>query len=502
MPSKRSEEPKIALFDVNEIELGEKIGSGAFSNVYEIKSFRPIENGMNANPKRSCHTTRRHLTRHALREETGKARYAAKFLKQELILEDSDAFENAARDLEREASMMASIDHRNILKVRGLACNGIESYAVMGRSDGFFVIFDRLQETLAERINLCQVDFLKTPGSREFVDIANKRLLRQLIHAEQLKFASDIAGALEYLHHNRVVYRDLKPDNIGLDHRGETKLFDFGFARELPEGSCVTDEEFEMSGQIGTARYMAPEIYRREPYNEKSDVYSFAHVLWETLTFERPYDGYSIEMHEEQVIDQGDRPMIDPMWPLAIQELLERAWHPDIAERPSMTEVRAILLEEIANSKSAPEVVELVQAPRRRRSMRGSAKFSLAMGEETAEQTSCKPRRKKTTKRRDSLSETLPDNKPDQTTTKQKVKRRNSINSTSSAQITSASDPMIDKHLKMGRRGLERRPSGRASFLMSARRTKDPNLNAGESSKKARAKTKPARRKAVISRAA
>mmetsp|Transcript_5007 Transcript_5007/g.11236 ORF Transcript_5007/g.11236 Transcript_5007/m.11236 type:complete len:247 (-) Transcript_5007:126-866(-) len=196
---------------------------------------------------------------------------------------------------------------------------------------------DRLQQTLTQRIEEWKALIDAAVGGDEKT--------RKKLWIEQLTIALDIASALEYLHGQGYIFRDLKPDNVGLDSEGRGKLFDFGLARKMPTGSG----QFQMSGQVGTCRYMAPEVYKCRDYNAKADVYSFSHLLWEMLALEKPYQGYTKQMHKKRIVRKGLRPELDPSWPLGIQKLLEWSWHRDMAERPSMAEIRAALEAEIAD---------------------------------------------------------------------------------------------------------------------------------------------------------
>lgn len=71
-----------------------------------------------------------------------------------------------------------------------------------------------------------------------------------------------------------VIYRDLKPSNIGFDVRDDAKLFDFGLAIEF-QPEAVENGNYKLTGMTGTMRYMAPEVALSHSYTEKADVFSF-----------------------------------------------------------------------------------------------------------------------------------------------------------------------------------------------------------------------------------
>jgi serine/threonine protein kinase len=254
-------------------------------------------------------------------------RYACKHLKEDL-LSRPDEFQTAATELAYEAHMMSSFDHPNILKIRGWAQNGISSFED-GRHDSFFLLLDLLDETLDQRIERWSQD-------DAFLDqrTSNLRFL------EKLQILIEIASALDYVHDNGVIFRDLKPNNIGLLH-GQVQLFDFGLSRELP--TLDTSTPFQMSGKVGTIRYMAPEVVLHQPYNVSADVYSWTMVAYEVLTGEKPFSGWTPELYTDYVCKQGMRPDVNSIPHLDLQVLLQHSWQNNATQRPSLKHIIAQL---------------------------------------------------------------------------------------------------------------------------------------------------------------
>ena len=96
-----------------------------------------------------------------------------------------------------------------------------------------------------------------------------------------VKLGSDICRALEYCEKNNILHRDIKPANIFISRHGDFKLGDFGIAR------CMADANTLMT-QRGTARYMAPEVFRGGHYGFQVDIYSLGLVLYQYMNENRP----------------------------------------------------------------------------------------------------------------------------------------------------------------------------------------------------------------------
>lgn len=167
-----------------------------------------------------------------------------------------------------------------------------------------------------------------------------------------------------YLFLLSIIYRDLKPDNIGFDVRGDVKIFDFGLAKEFDPTTVADDGTYKLTGDTGSPRYMATEVALNQPYNELCDVFSFCILLWQLLKIETPFDGYTMSMFKKQVIAAGSRPKVDPKWPAELCDMMRRGWGPSLKDRPSMEDISLALREEISKN-TDEEVDEIMDASRK-----------------------------------------------------------------------------------------------------------------------------------------
>ena len=198
-----------------------------------------------------------------------KRAVAIKVLPESLAL---DA-ERLAR-FQREAEVLAALNHPNIAQIHGLE-----------KSDGTIALVMELVEgpTLADRIAQGAIP----------VD-------------EALPIAKQIAEALEAAHEQGIVHRDLKPANIKVRPDGTVKVLDFGLAKALEPASAlgtsagqalsqaptITTPAMTVAGMIlGTAAYMSPEQAKGKTVDKRSDVWAFGAVLFEMLTGKRAFAG-------------------------------------------------------------------------------------------------------------------------------------------------------------------------------------------------------------------
>jgi len=332
-------ESSVAVFHNSEIVLGKLLGSGGFSQVYEASAFNLLQTSPSSAAS-EMNLARRIIESTAI-DHRGQTTYALKHLDKKL-LQNPDEFCAAAADLYVEAKYMSRFNHPNILKLRGMANGGTSAFRE-GRHNAFFLLTDRLVDTLDDRIERWATE--RTP-----LGPMDSRLVLKT------NIALQMALALEYLHERRIVFRDLKPHNIGFKSDDTVQLFDFGLCRELPTPAqpMNQDETYKMS-EAGTKRYMAVEIYKNmgSRYNLKADCYSWAAVFYEMLSLQKPYNGISDEQFQTFVLGQGLRPQLSQLQlPRKIEHLVQQGWQHNHVQRPSIKVIRLGLQQIIADWES------------------------------------------------------------------------------------------------------------------------------------------------------
>src|SRR5215469_7797505 len=168
---------------------------------------------------------------------------------------------NRMARFEREARVLASLNHPNIAQLYGVEEHALVMEMVEGESPKGPTPFD-----------------------------------------ETWKIAMQIAGALEYAHDKGVVHRDLKPANVKVTPDGIVKLLDFGLAKAYSDQSETASGDPSLSPTLtlgatvvgtimGTAAYMSPEQARGKPVDKRADIWSWGVVLYELLTGEQMFRG-------------------------------------------------------------------------------------------------------------------------------------------------------------------------------------------------------------------
>ncbi|XP_027361246.1 integrin-linked protein kinase 1-like [Abrus precatorius] len=159
--------------------------------------------------------------------------------------------------------------------------------------------------------------------------------------ATAINFALDIARGMAYLHNepNVIIHRDLKPRNVLLvnssaDH---LKVGDFGLSKLIKVQS--SHDVYKMTGETGSYRYMAPEVFKHRRYDKKVDVFSFAMILYEMLEGEPPFSNYE-PYDGAKYVAEGHRPTFRAKgYTPELRELTDECWATDANQRPFFIEI-------------------------------------------------------------------------------------------------------------------------------------------------------------------
>lgn len=246
-----------------------------------------------------------------------------------------------AADLVKEGWILATLVRSdNVIQVHGWQENGLHTLN-NGFHDGFFLILERLQFTLGDRIKEWQK--IKSKFSNPFSlrrrnGLSNGMAKLQLLR-ERLLVIPQVARGIGSMHKMGLIHRDLKPDNIGLGLDGKWKIFDLDVARICPtrNPSHYFSKGFRLTKRVGSPRYMSPECAKGTGYNCLTDVYSFGLIAHEIITLLKPYDEVPSELHDQQIFYEHHRPMISNHWPISMKYFLDSSWHKDWSQRPNLT---------------------------------------------------------------------------------------------------------------------------------------------------------------------
>ena len=257
------------------------------------------------------------------------------------VLPDSMALDEERRlRFEREAKLLATLNHAGIAQVYGFEESDGTKYLIMELVEG---------ETLADRLN----------RSALRVD-------------EALDIALQVAHGLEAAHEKGVVHRDLKPANIMVTEDNVAKILDFGIARAMQEQSTSTGEsldsptitaDYTKPGVVlGTAAYMSPEQARGRAVDKRADIWSFGAVLYECLTGrvlfagETAADSMGAIMHREpdwQDLPEGTPPTVHLLLRRCLTKDRKHRLH-DIAD--ARVELQAAIADPTGSSLSLPQL--------------------------------------------------------------------------------------------------------------------------------------------------
>ena len=206
---------------------------------------------------------------------------------------------------EREARAVASLKHPNICVLHDIGSQDGAGYMVMEYMEG---------ETLADRIEKGALPL-----------------------DQALKFATQIADALDRAHRAGVTHRDVKPQNIMLTRDG-VKVLDFGLAKSSskpgPSEATLTAVLTTEGTVMGTPQYMAPEQFEGKEADARSDIWAFGAVLYEMVTGRKAFQGKSYSSLLGAILSADPPPMsVKPFTPSWLERLVKRCLQKDPNDR-------------------------------------------------------------------------------------------------------------------------------------------------------------------------
>eukprot|EP01097_Dermamoeba_algensis_P002164 TRINITY_DN1864_c0_g1_i2.p1 TRINITY_DN1864_c0_g1~~TRINITY_DN1864_c0_g1_i2.p1 ORF type:complete len:652 (-),score=92.34 TRINITY_DN1864_c0_g1_i2:424-2379(-) len=191
---------------------------------------------------------------------------------------------------------------------------------------------------------------LQTPNFGIICEWMKKGSLSHLIHKKKLKLnktlvvkvSKGIADGMRHLHSMGIIHRDLRTANILIDRQWNAKIADFGLVCKIEDGA-----DAENSG-IGPLRWMAPELYQKQKFSEKVDVFSFSLLVWEMISCEPPMSDLS-PLETAALWAEGTRPPIKEdtgrKFSDEVVQMICTCWRSEAEERPSFQDIFSTLLE-------------------------------------------------------------------------------------------------------------------------------------------------------------
>jgi Tol biopolymer transport system component len=249
---------------------------------------------------------------------------------------------------EREAQVLASLNHPNIANIFGVDDSSARPALVMELVDG---------PTLADRI-------AKGPIPPD----------------DALPIAKQIAEALEAAHEQGIIHRDLKPANIKVRPDGTVKVLDFGLAKAFdPMASIAGNATMSPTMSIhatqggiilGTAAYMSPEQARGKPVDRRSDIWAFGCVFYEMLTGQQAFNGETITDVMAAVVNgQPEWSALPLTTPIRIRRLVARCLQKDPSKRLPHIGVARLEIDDADADSSVIAPTDAARPPTRMRAM-------------------------------------------------------------------------------------------------------------------------------------
>lgn len=212
---------------------------------------------------------------------------------------------------EREAKLLASLNHANIITIFDVDKANGQGFIVMEFVDG---------ETLRKQIARDRMDLLQV-----------------------LDVAIQVTSALASAHNAKIIHRDLKPENIMVRPDGHVKVLDFGLAKLLSPSPAILNGESistgsqltELGVMIGTTEYMSPEQIRGEKLDYSSDIFSLASIIYEMITCQKCFGRDNTAETLAAILHEHPAPLARYVndFPSELQRIISKAHRKDKRDR-------------------------------------------------------------------------------------------------------------------------------------------------------------------------
>lgn len=247
---------------------------------------------------------------------------------------------------EREAQVLASLNHPNIAAIYGLEETNGATLNQVG------LVMELIEgPTLADRLKAGPLPF-----------------------EEALPIAKQIIDALEVAHERNIIHRDLKPANVKVTDDGVVKVLDFGLAKVFVSDSSNPDlshsptllKGTEVGVILGTAAYMSPEQAKGKVVDKRSDIWAFGCVLFEMLTGKQPFSGETLTDTLASVVrGEPEWDQLPPSIPPHVKRLIPRCLEKDAKRRLRDIGDARYELDQVGSSDPPPVAIEAQRPPRR-----------------------------------------------------------------------------------------------------------------------------------------
>lgn len=321
----KSKEDKNLKVEFSELDVIDKIGSGAFGEIFKckwrgtlvaakcIKNTKIVEVFREDDNQTTRSITETRGSKRSITETRGSKNKTRGRKKEKEEGMNAEEVADALRDFREETSILRTLRHPNICMLLGYSAT--ENFEVM----------------ISELMRCSLLDVFTSHI------INNTRMSKK----KQILYAQQLARGMNYLHKCTppVIHRDLKPANLLIDVSGALKISDFGLAKVRPDIKNMETDQFRMTGETGSYRFMAPEVFRHENYTETVDVYSFAMIFYYLLAGRPPWQELNGLKAVIKAATEADRPITERSWDSQLSGLMQRCWDENPTFRPPFSEI-------------------------------------------------------------------------------------------------------------------------------------------------------------------